>query len=94
MSASPDTITFSGVVGPDRLGAIELALTHLLDKPRPQVEVRFINVDFMHLGVVNVLVKARNIARSRRGDINVVVDADSQAQDLMATVGIVGTMRP
>ena len=48
----------------------------------------------MHLGVVNVLVNARNTARSRFGDITVVVDANGQAQGLLATVGIIGTMRP
>ena len=81
-------------IGPDRLGSIERTLTELLNTPRPQVEVRLIDVDSMHLGVVNVLVNARNTARSRFGDINVVVDANGQAQGLLAAVGIIGTMRP
>ena len=94
MNAQANTITLSGVIGPDRLGSIERALTELLNTPRPQVEVRLIDVDSMHLGVVNVLVNARNTARSRFGDITVVVDANGQAQGLLATVGIIGTMRP
>ena len=94
MSPRANTITLSGVIGPDRLGSIERTLTELLNTPRPQVEVRLIDVDSIHLGVVNVLVNARNTARSRFGDINVVVDAGSQAQGLLAAVGIVGTMRP
>ncbi len=94
MSSPANIITLSGVVGPDRLDSIETTLNELLDMSRPQVEVRLINVDSMHLGVVNVLVKARNTARSQLGDITVVVDANSHAQGLLATVGIVGTMRP
>lgn len=94
MSAHPDTITLSGDVGPDRLRSIESSLIALLTKPRPQVDVRFVDVGSVHLGVVNVLVKARNVARSRRGDINVIVEADSQVQSLLTAVGIVGTMRP
>ena len=94
MSLPADTITLSGIVGPDRLGAIDSALAELLNKPRPQVEIRLINVDSLHLGVVNVLVRARQLSRFQRGDINVVVDANSQAQKLLKSVGIVGTMRP
>lgn len=94
MRTPANTITLSGVVGPDRLSVIEAALDEALNTSRPQVEVRLTNVDSVHLGVVNVLVKARNIARSRRGDITVIVDAGSQPQSLLATVGIVTTMRP
>ena len=49
MSSPANTITLSGVVGPDRLDSIETTLNELLDMPRPQVEVRLINVDSMHL---------------------------------------------
>ena len=94
MSSPANTITLSGVVGPDRLDSIERALNELLNTRRPQVEVRLINVDSLHLGVVNALVKARNRARSQFGDITVVVDTNGQAQGVLATVGIVGTMRP
>ena len=94
MTAPGDSLTLSGTVGPDRLHAIEAALAELLDKPRPQVEVRFSNTESVHLGVVNVLVKARTAARRRYGDITVVVDANSHAQRVLASVGIVGTMRP
>lgn len=94
MTSPVDTLTLSGVVGPDRLESIDDALAELLNAPRPQVEVRLIDVDSIHLGMVNVLVKARALARSRSGDINVVVDANSQAQHVLATVGIIRTMRP
>ncbi len=94
MNVTQETITLSGVLGPDRLMAIEQTLTEILDRPRPQVEVRLVDVDSMHLGVVNVLVKHRHVARSRFGDISIVVDANSQAQELLARVGIIGTMRP
>ncbi len=94
MSSAHNTLTFTGTISPDRLNGIEVALDELLDQPRPQVEVRFENVDSAHLGVVNLLVKARSTARARRGDLTVVVAADSQAQRVLATVGIVGTMRP
>ncbi len=94
MSSAHDTLTLTGDIGPGRLDEIEVALTELLDKPRPQVEVRFVDVASAHLGVVNVLVKARTLARARYGDVKVVVDPNSQAQHLLSTVGIVGTMRP
>ena len=94
MSSAHDTLTLTGDIGPGRLEEIEVALTELLDKPRPQVEVRFVDVASAHLGVVNVLVKARTLARARFGDVKVVVDPNSQAQALLSTVGILGTMRP
>jgi len=87
-------VTLTGRLGPDCLVAIEQELDELLCEARPRVELRLIDVDSLHLGVANVIVKARQRAQERGGDIDVIVDANSPAQHVLRSVGIVRTMRP
>jgi len=87
-------VALSGDIGPDRVDPLRTALADRLSTPRPQVEIDLSETTSLHLGIVNVLIAARAEARSRRGDIRVVVSANSEAQQMLARVGIVGTLRP
>lgn len=89
-----NSLTLSGVLGPSRLSEVEAAISERLLSPRPQLEIRLVDVEAMHLGMVNVLIKARTEARKRLGDVNVIVDRDSDAERMLAAVGIIGTLRP
>ena len=87
-------IKFHGELGPAQADPLRAALEPLLSAPRPHVEVDLVGVTSLHLGIVNVLVAARETARERGGDINVTVAANSHAQHVLARVAIVGTIRP
>ena len=92
--AEPNALTLTGALGPARIDAVEAEIEALLAGPRPQLQVRLVDVDSIHLCMVNVLVKARANAREKFGDLTVTVDRDSDAERLLAKVGLVGTLRP
>ena len=92
--ARGNVFSLSGEMGPGRVQEIEAELQDRLAVPRPRLVIDIVAVHSMHLGVANVLVKAQRLARESCGDIDVFVEADSQPQRLLKSVGIVGTMRP
>ena len=91
---SVEQVILSGNLGPEHASAVSSELDNALEQSRPLVELDLVNVESMHLGVVNVLIAARDKARAKFGDITVIVGVDSPVHALLSQVGIVGTMRP
>ena len=87
-------IQLFGELGPDQVDSLSEKLGWLLEQPRPQLELDLCNVTSLHLGIVNVLIGARNEAQARLGDLRVVVGSGSETHYTLARVGIVATLRP
>ncbi len=87
-------LVFTGDLGPDRVDPVRSEIAAHIDTDRPQLRIRLSNVGSLHLGVANVLVAAQREARSHCGDIELIVDRDSEAQRVLGLVGIVGTITP
>lgn len=87
-------LNLTGNLGPHRVDEIRSEINLYLDEERPQLRICLSNVETFHLGIANVLVAARSQARSRCGDIDIVVDRNSDSQRLLGLVGIVGTITP
>ncbi len=94
MNETLNEVALHGEVGPAHVEPLRAKLDRILAQSRPQVEIDLSEVTTMHLGVVNVLIAARDEARARLGDLAVIVRSESDAQRTLARVGIVGTMRP
>lgn len=87
-------LNFSGELGPDRVEELRTEIARYIDEDRPLLRITLTDVERFHLGIANVLVSARSQARSRFGDIDIVVERESESQRLLGLVGIVGTITP
>lgn len=87
-------ISLHGDLGADQVDVLRRNLQSSLNQPRPQLQLDLCGVTSLHLGVINVLVAARDHARTQLGDLFVIVGEDTAAQHMLAQVGIVASVRP
>ena len=91
-----NAITLAGDLGPGRIDEVREVIAEglCLEDRRPRLRINFEDVGHVHLGMVNVILRATAAAQARGGDVELVVDPDSDADRAFRLAGIVRTFRP